>query len=385
MFDIIQYEGPNDVFIWKAPQENFNTKTQLIVHESQEAIFFKDGQALDLFGPGRHTLETQNIPLLSKLINLPFGGETPFHSEVYFVNKVHSMDVKWGTSNHIPIQDPVYGVILPVGASGQFGVQVEDSRKLLVKLVGTVPAFTQAELVKYFRGLLMTNIKDFIAKKMTRDKLTFLEIHAHLKELSDAIAQELQLVFQDYGIKLVNFFVSSVIVPEDDPSYKQLREALAKKAEMGVIGYTYQQQRSFDVLDAAAKNEGPGAGVMGAGMGLGMGVNLGTFMGQTMGQVMGQPGVSAGLGQASAQAGQTACPRCGTLVSDGAKFCANCGETIQRDSGTMVCPSCGKTVPKGKFCTACGGKLQQFCPDCGTAVTGMFCPNCGKKLGGDAT
>ncbi|MDD6188202.1 MAG: SPFH domain-containing protein [Clostridiales bacterium] len=375
LFSVLKYEGPNDVLVWKAPQEDFNTKSQLIVHESQEAVFFKDGQALDLFGAGRHTLETQNIPLLSKLINLPFGKESPFHCEVYFVNKTHSMDIRWGTSNHIPIQDPVYGVILPIGANGQFGVQVEDSRKLLVKLVGTIPAFTQVELVKYFRGLLMTNIKDFIAKKMTQDKLTFLEIHAHLKEISDAIAQDLQAVFQDYGIKLINFFVGSIIVPEDDPSYKQLRDALARKAEMGVLGYTYQQQRTFDVLEGAAKNEGGGAAVMGAGMGLGMGVNLGGFMGQAMGQnINGFGGSSSGC----------TCVRCGAALRDGVRFCSECGaEQVRQSPGTVRCPNCGEMVPSGKFCAACGGQLQRFCPECGTAVaSGNFCPNCGKKLGG---
>ncbi len=374
IFDVIKYEGDNDVLVWKAPQEDFNTKTQLIVHESQEAIFFKDGQALDLFGPGRHTLNTQSIPLLSKLINLPFGGESPFHSEVYFINKTHSMDIRWGTSNHIPIQDPVYGVILPIGANGQFAVQVEDSRKLLIKLVGTIPEFTQVELVKYFRGLLMTNIKDFIAKKMTHDKLTFLEIHANLKALSEGIGADLQAVFADYGIKLVNFFVSSVIVPEDDPSYKQLRDALARKAEMGVLGYTYQQQRTFDVLEGAAKNEGGGSQVMGAGLGLGMGVNLGNIMGQAMGQ---------NINTGDAPAATVPCVRCGAQLKSGARFCHECGaEQVAPAPATVVCPSCKANVPAGKFCVACGAALSRNCPDCGTAVpSGNFCPNCGKKLG----
>ena len=185
------------------------------------------------------------------------------------------MDIRWGTSNHIPIQDPVYGVILPVGANGQFAVQVADSRKLLIKLVGTLQSFTQTELVAYFRGMLMINIKDFLAKKMTQDKLTFLEIHAHLKDISNAIAVDLQGIFQDYGIMLVNFFISSVIVPEDDPSYIKLRTALAQKAEMGVLGYTYQQQRTFDVLEGAAKKRGRRHGHRHcAGMGLGMGAGL---------------------------------------------------------------------------------------------------------------
>ena len=389
IFSVIKYEGPNDVLVWKAPQEDFNTKTQLIVHESQEAVFFKDGQALDLFGAGRHTLETQNIPLLGKLINLPFGGESPFHCEVYFVNKVHSMDIRWGTSNHIPIQDPVYGVILPVGANGQFAVQVEDSRKLLVKLVGTIPSFTQIELVKYFRGLLMTNIKDYIAKKMTHDKITFLEIHAHLKDISDAIEQDLQGVFDDYGIKLVNFFVNSIIIPEDDPSYKQLRNALSKKAEMGVLGFTYQQERTFDILEGAANNESTGgAAFMGAGMGLGMGVNLGGFMGSAMNQSLGNvaSGVSqGGMGAIGAGAGAAeTCVKCGSSLRAGSRFCPECGAEQIREApkpSGVKCPKCGAMVPAGKFCAECGAKLQVFCPDCGTLVTGKFCPYCGRKVG----
>lgn len=377
IFSAIKYEGPNDVLVWKAEEEDFSTKSQLIVHESQEAVFFKDGQALDLFGPGRHTLETQNIPLLGKLINLPFGGDTPFHCEVYFVNKVHSMDIKWGTGNRIPIKDPVYDIILPIGANGQFAVQVEDSRKLLVKLVGTLPAFTQEELVKYFRGILMTNIKDFIAKKMTQDKLTFLEIHAHLRDISDAITEDLRDIFQEYGIRLVNFFVSSILVPEDDPSYQKLRSALDRKTEMNLLGFTYQQQRTFDVLEGAAKNEGAGSGVMGAGLGLGMGVNLGGVMGQAMGQV------TQGMGAPGAVGAQRTCVRCGGPIQEGGRFCPNCGaEQSPPVQAQVRCPNCGEMVSPGKFCSACGGQLQRFCPDCGAPVTGQFCPNCGKKLGG---
>lgn len=380
VFSIIKYEGPNDVLVWKAPQEDFSTKSQLIVHESQEAIFFKDGQALDLFGPGRHTLDTQNIPLLRKLVNLPFGGESPFHCEVYFINKVHSMDVRWGTGNRIPIKDPVYEIFLPVGASGQFAVQVEDSRKLLIKLVGTIPEFSQEELTKYFRGLLLTNIKDLIAKKMTQDRLSFLEIHAHLKDISDAIAVDLQTVFQAYGIRLVNFFVTSIVVPEDDPSYQQLQNRLNQAADIKMLGYTqYNQRRTFDVMEAAANNEGSSAGVMGAGLGLGMGVNLGSFMGQTMGQVVGQ---TAG-GVASAVAAPRTCGSCGAPIGAGARFCPACGaaQAGQAD-GTVRCPNCGQAVPPGKFCALCGGPLQKVCPDCGTQAAGNFCPNCGKRLGG---
>lgn len=146
IFDIIKYDGPNDTFVWKFPGEDFNTLSQLIVAESQEALFFKDGKALDLFGPGKYTLHTQNIPFIRRLVNLPFNGESPFHCEVYFINKVVSMDVKWGTTSPIPIQDAIYKIILPICANGQFAVRVTDSKKLLVKLVGTISVFDQLTL-----------------------------------------------------------------------------------------------------------------------------------------------------------------------------------------------------------------------------------------------
>ena len=133
--EIIKYEGDNSTFIWKHPMEDFNSLTQLIVHESQEAIFFMNGEALDLFGPGRHTLETQNIPKLGKCLNRTTGGETPFHCEVYFINKTVQMAVKWGTDSKVRFLEPTYGVPLEIGASGEMNLAVSDSRKLLIKLV----------------------------------------------------------------------------------------------------------------------------------------------------------------------------------------------------------------------------------------------------------
>ena len=191
VFDVIKYEGTNDVFVWKFPGEDFNTLSQLIVHESQEAVFFKDGKALDLFGAGRYTLHTQNIPLIRRMINLPFNGESPFHCEVYFINRAVSLDVNWGTESAIPIQDPLYKIILPVRANGQFGVRVSDSRKLLINLVGTISQFDQSTLKKYFKGILLTNIKDFIAAQFVKNQVSFLEIHSHLKTISEGIERQL--------------------------------------------------------------------------------------------------------------------------------------------------------------------------------------------------
>ena len=145
--DVINYEGGNDVLVWKHPCEDFNTGSHLIVHESQEAIFMCNGQALDLFGPGRHDLKTENIPLLRRLLNIPTGGVSPFHCEVYYINKSIPMDLKWGTPDQVIAMDPQFHILIHAGANGGMGVQIEDSRKFLVKFSGTNREFTTEALV----------------------------------------------------------------------------------------------------------------------------------------------------------------------------------------------------------------------------------------------
>ena len=285
VFDIIKYEGENNTLVWKFPGEDFNTLSQLVVHETQEAVFFKDGVALDLFKAGRYTLHSQNIPLIRRIVNLPFGGESPFHCKVYFVNKVVSMDVKWKTESPISIQDPIYKIILPICSEGQFAVRVEDSRKFLLELVGTIKQFNQDNLISYFRGILMMNIKDYIVQQFTNHKISFLEIQGNLKVISEGIALSIAKEFENYGLKLVNFNIVDITPSEKDSSYIRLKQVLEKKAEMQVLGYNYQQERTYDILDSAAANEGTSSEIMGAGLGLGMGMNIGNTIGALMGNV----------------------------------------------------------------------------------------------------
>ena len=378
IFEVIKYEGDNSTFVWKHPAEDFNTKSQLIVHETQEALLFKNGIALDLFPAGRYTLDTQNIPLLRKFVNLPFGGVSPFHCEVYFINKVVSMDVLWGTSSPIPIKDAVYDIILPVGANGQFAVQIEDSRKFITTMVGTVREFNQATLTNAFRGILMTKIKDYIANQFVKEKITFLEINAHIESISQAIQEKLSAEFARYGIRLVNFNVNAIFVPENDPSYLRLKTALARKAEMNIVGYNYQQERTFDVLEGAAKNEGVGAGVMGAGMGLGMGANLGSVISTAFGGAI----ASIDVKETAPQKAERVCRKCGAKLPENAKFCFECGEQVINNE-TVLCPNCKEQTPKGKFCLHCGHRLTITCPQCGASLTSgaKFCPECGERLG----
>jgi membrane protease subunit (stomatin/prohibitin family) len=222
--DVVRYEGNNDTFVWKHPIEDFNTGTQLIVHESQEALFFSNGQALDLFGPGRHKLSTENIPLLSKFFNLATGGESPFHCEVYFINKTEQMTVKWGTRSKAEYVEPTYGFPLQIGASGEMSLRAEDSRKLLVKLVGAEKSLTQQALLEKFRIFLDARVKTYLVQLIKTEKINIFEIDEHLTAMSEALREKLRPDFLDYGISLERFFVGTFVKPEEDRAYQKFKE-----------------------------------------------------------------------------------------------------------------------------------------------------------------
>lgn len=303
--DVIKYEGDNSTFIWKHPLEDFNSLTQLIVHESQEAIFMMNGQALDLFGPGRYTLETQNIPLISKYINKSTGDKTPFHCEVYFINKTEQMAIKWGTDSKVQFMEPTYNFPISIGASGEMSLRAEDSRKLLVKLVGTEKSLVQDSLVRYFRAFLMTSVKSYIAQVIREQKISIFEIDEHINDMSASLLKMLKPDFEDYGISLERFFVTTIVKPDGESTYEKFKSlhfrqyadiAEAKirqqtavidaetQAQRTVIesqamatkrqqeGYTYQQERGFDVAQDVAKNEAVGQFTN-------MGVGFGTMAG----------------------------------------------------------------------------------------------------------
>jgi membrane protease subunit (stomatin/prohibitin family) len=322
IIDRVKYDGPSNILVWRYPPDDLTWGTQVIVNQSQEAIFLKGGQVLDVLGPGTHTLRTANIPLLRGLIKVPFGGETPFAAEIYYVNKAVNLDVKWGTNSPIPVLDPKFNVFLPVRAFGQFGIQVADSRSFVTQLSATNPQFTTDQLSNYFRGVLLTRAKDYIAETIIKEKINLLEIAAHLEEMSGALQAKLQQDFATYGIKLVNFYLNSVDVPEDDETVVRLKRALADKAELDILGDKYQQKRTLDVMEKAAGNEGGGAG---AGMGAGLGLGAGMSMGQQMGAAM-QGG--QGGGAVGSPAGAKFCASCGKGLASGSKFCAECGGKV---------------------------------------------------------
>ena len=318
LIQIIKYEGDNETFIWKSEIEDFNTGTQLIVHESQEAVFFMNGQALDLFGSGRHTLETQNIPLVRKFFNKPTNDKTPFHCEIYFVNKTEQMAIGWGTDGQVQYMDPQYKFPLQIGARGEMFIRVEDSKKLLVKVVGTERSLTQEVLVQKFRAFLMSKIKPYLAQTMQSSEFGIFEVDAHMDTLGDVLHKQLIPDFSDYGLSLERFLVTGIKKPEGEKIYEEFKDLHARqhmdiaraklRMETGVIdeeaakqrrlieaqglagkrdieGYSYQQERAYDVAEKVAQNEGSG-NFANAGIGMGMMGGVASGMGGVVGGIV---------------------------------------------------------------------------------------------------
>lgn len=291
VIDVVKWDANPNLFAWKFPSDNLRLGTQLIVSETQEALLVSGGVYDGPFGGGRHTLETENIPLIGSLFSLPFGGQTPFTAEVWFVNRVSNLNIPWGTESPIQLQDPRFGVMVPVRSYGQYGIEIEDSKKFLMRLVGNVASFDRESLVAYFRGNLITQIKTEIAKTIIHLKMSVLEVGAMLAEVSQEMHSRLTPHFAAYGLVLREFNVHSINVPETDPAVTTLKTALAKRAHMEIVGFNYQQERQFDVLETAAGNEGGAAApIMGAGIGLGAGLGIGAGVGSAMG------GLASGLG-----------------------------------------------------------------------------------------
>ncbi len=382
--DIIKYEGDNETFIWKHPCEDFNTKTQLIVHESQEAIFFMNGQALDSFHAGRYTLKTENIPLLSKAAKVATDGKTPFHCEVYFINKTQTMAIKWGTDSKAQYIDPEYNFPLSIGACGEMAVSVNDARKLLIKLVGTEEYLGKNQLISFFRGILNTRIKTYIASTMKSKKINIFEVDERLEEFSEDLKEKLSKDFDDYGITLNNFFVITVVKPDGDEQYEKFKDlhfrqyADIAEAELnqkvGVInqqteakkmvieseaiaqkrrqeGYTYQQERGFDVAEKVAENEAVGE-FTNMGVGLGTMAGVGASVGGMVGGMMNDAVTST---TNSPTQNLSYCENCGSPIAPGSAFCEECGQPLNNNS----CPKCGyKFEHQGKFCPKCGYKRE---------------------------
>lgn len=299
------------------------------------------------------------------------------------------LDVKWGTTAPLLLRDPEYRVAVPVRAYGQFGVKIKDSRKFLLKLVGVQAQLKRDYLINAFRALILNRIGDMIATYMVEKKVSIFDISVYLKDMSQEALEEISPTFDEYGIEALNFYIESVNVPEDDPSVIDLRQAMSERARMDVIGYNYQQKRSFDTMESMAGASGGGNPLIGAGIGMGVGMGVGgafTNMAQNMGQNLnvapqqGQAMQQQNTAQPNAKQTSIFCPKCGKQNPEGTRFCQVCGTAV-----VNVCPSCNTEVSlNARFCPKCGKDLPKVC-ECGEPLPkhAAFCSKCGRKVSGD--
>jgi membrane protease subunit (stomatin/prohibitin family) len=281
----VEFTGGSGVLAWKFPNNELSTGTQVVVNQSQEALFFKNGQALDILGPGTHTLTTGNIPLLSKIINLPFGGTSPFTAEVWYVDKTVQRNLKWGTHSPIHIRDTETGLPLQIRSYGNFGVRVNDARSFITQIVGTKTS-TGTDLVhSFFNGEICQRLTSVLSQKLAT--VSFMDIGSHLDDLSARTFEAVKTEFERFGIEVVNFNVINVSIPEEQQKLllDKLSTGLDEQTRLRRLGESYATVRSFDVMDKAAGNEGGAAGgMLGAGLGLGLGMGVGVPAGQQLAQ-----------------------------------------------------------------------------------------------------
>ena len=303
IIDVLKYDGPNNALVWKwrpkvvsKRDEELRLGTQLVVNQSQQALFIKGGQLLDIFEAGTHTLSTQNLPILSSLIGLAFGGQSPFKAEVYFINKAVAMDTKFGI---IPfnMMEPNFRVPIPITSRGSFAVKIADAKTFLNQIIGTVPDFEADKLTQFFRGIITENIKTAITRISKEQNLNPLELEAIVSEVSGAVKGIISEALAKYGLHLEFFNIEAIPVVDEDPRVKKIvddfhrlmsqdmeeRMRLKRRAENLEV---YKVERTFDTTEKAAENIGGGVGAEGGLLGTVVGLGMAMPIANTMGNLM---------------------------------------------------------------------------------------------------
>ena len=412
---VIKYEGSNEVLAHKHEKEDFTIGSQLIVHETQEALFFRDGKVFDQFTAGRHTLVTNNIPKVRDYMKLGTGGVNVFHCEVYFINMITQMGIRWGTDSKVRLFDPASGLHVEIGASGNFNMRVTDARKLVLKLVGTTEGLIQNDVTGegksygtgMFRALIINKVKANLARIIKEQNLNILEIDAYLDVLSTALMTDINATLDEYGLTMPEFYVTSIVTPDDDPNFVRLKQQFADKtlkvreeevrkaeaeaaqqrriveaqteaqlkavnaqgdadairikaqaeaeaykmkaeaeaAEMQMKGYTYRDETARQVgLEAMQNGITGGGNGGGAAGGIGDVASLGVTLGAMGGVINMTKDAMAPIMGESQKVGEGF----GNVVA------GNTGAPAAE--GAWNCPSCGKA-----------GITSRFCPDCGAS------------------
>ena len=424
IMNIIKNDAYGNMLCAKIPCEDFNIGSQLIVAEYEEALFVKDGVIEEVFGPGKYTLTTENYPFLTKLMSkLLTGGVSAYSCKVYYINKSHHLELKWGTALPLRCIDPVLGIEVRVQGRGAYSVVVKDSKKFFIKMVGANAAASESDIVRQFKTGFLQNITDELFEYLNSANEEILITCNKKKDLAKKLTPILNEILDEYGLELVNFYIENLEIPENDDSMKRIREMRIKRQEKmfereqniadqrmefelrqesavadrfvsGQVAHAdyermkirdrdgnngWARQEASDIMRIMAQNgegDGGNAGSIIAelGMGLGMGKAIGN-MAEDM---------FSNLHSKNTQKDKCLiCSKCNAINPEGMKFCGECGTELTPPG--KKCSNCGNLVPEGmKFCGECGTPVapqKKHCMNCGQELTpeAKFCGYCGSK------
>jgi len=413
IIDLVRWapQGNQTIYAYRFPETNLSTYTQLIVQESQEAILFSKGQIVGKFGPGKHTLNTENLPILRSLYGLPFGGKNPFTAEVWFVNKLQPYNIDWSI-DRMDIHDADYNTGIPLVANGRYGLKITDAERFLIKIVGTKNSFDQNDLTDQFFGEFSTKTKSTVLQFMINNRIGLKQISAHLDSISEHLKTVMLPFWENLGLELTKFYVTSIEVDSSTEVGKRVLDAISRQSAQSIGGYTWQQEQAFGVANNAIDGfSNSNSGILGAviatnmmgGLGGAGGVmqpqyNQPTFGGTNQNQQGNnvQPVNQVKevfCSNCSKKFPSThrfcphcgdpydACPKCGTDNDKNSKRCVSCGTPLQTEMS--LCTNCNTPLaPGSSFCGNCGQQqAENKCTRCGTALnpTIKFCPKCGQK------
>ena len=338
---------------------------QMTVRESQAGVFFYQGKAVEAFGPGRHTLKTANIPILTKIASLPWGLHSPLRAEAYFVNLKVFTNLKWGTRDPVAFKDSELSLIR-LRAFGVFNVRVIQPLLFVNRMVGTQGIYTTEEIEEYLNRVIVSRFNDYMGETID----SILNLPSKYDELSEGLAKRIQKDFTRFGLGLTQLYINAITPPPE------VQQAIDDRARLGVFDdmNKLMQMKAAMAMEKAAESEGNA----GPGMGMGMGLMMPAMFAQYF----------AGAKPSGRQTEcheTTSCPECQNSIPTDAKFCPKCGHQLVVFN---QCSNCGKNmVPNAKFCSRCGHPAEEkpvskACSKCGheNMPDSMFCNKCGEKL-----